>query len=431
MNTPCITVTDVAEKADLGSECVAVLSAPPAAFSGLDETARRKKVIAVVREAIQQGSAGKCPKSVGFARVSRVEQRTLAETARNRWNLAPSPIRTTADKETLTAADILDIRQGVTPGGCLDVFLLSAERAKGLGLEAELVHNAIKSREIDRWSVSWAGRVLLYPYCVVGRRAVPAFTLNAEEVEDAALRDTIRRLGISHALDFEKSLDSHEEEIVRRKGVNQATVERLLKHRVALGLVKYPATAAYLVRHYEQLEGRIYEKKRFAKMGKHWYEYHRPRDPRYMLSKTRIVSPTLVKDVRFSLDNRGHLSDHACLYLQPAAKTNVGYAALRGQLTKAIGKPASLQSVLKYCLAFLNSDEANERLRTRRPTPKGSYQVAEDYLREILIPMPEKRSANAILKLTSCLVVAKTQTEKDLLEKDLLEKKLGKYLTIP
>ena len=82
--------------------------------------------------------------------------------------------------------------------------------------------------------------------------------------------------------------------------------------------------------------------------------------------------------------------------------------------------------MLKYCLAFLNSDEANERLRTRRPTPKGSYQVAEDYLREILIPMPEKRSANAILKLTTRLVVAKTQTEKD-----SLEKKLGKYLTIP
>ena len=50
-----------------------------------------------------------------------------------------------------------------------------------------------------------------------------------------------------------------------------------------------------------------------------------------MLSKTRIVSPTLVKEVRFSLDNRGYLSDHACLYLQPAAKTNAGYAALRGQ----------------------------------------------------------------------------------------------------
>jgi len=293
-------------------------------------------------------------------------------------------------------------------------------------LEAELVHKAIKSREIDRWSVSWEGRVLLYPYSVAGRRAMPAFTLNIEEIEDAGLRDTVRRLGVAHALDFEKPLDAREEEIVRRKGVNQTTVEQLLKHRIALGLVKYPATAAYLVQHYEQLEGRVFEKERFTKMGKHWYEYHRPRDPKYVLSRARILSPTLVKEVRFSLDNRGYLSDHACLYLQPAAKTNAGYTALRSKLSRAIGKPASLQSVLKYCLAFLNGDDADERLRTRRPTPKGSYQVTEDYLREILIPMPEKHSASAILELTTRLVAAGTQVERE-----ALGKKLDKHRTNP
>ena len=219
-------------------------------------------------------------------------------------------------------------------------------------------------------------------------------------IEDAGLGEAIRRLGVLHALDFEKQFDAQEEEIVRRKGVNPATVGQLLKHRMALGLVDYPAAAAYLVHHYEQLEGRRLRRKRFTKAGKQWYEYHRPRDPRWMLSKTRILSPTLVKEVRFSLDSHGYLSDHACLYLQPAARTNPGYTALRGRLGKAIGKQASLQSVLKYCLAFLNSNEANERLRSRRPTPKGSYPVDEDYLREILIPMPEKRSAAAILELT-------------------------------
>ena len=64
--------------------------------------------------------------------------------------------------------------------------------------------------------------------------------------------------------------------------------------------------------------------------------------------------------------------------------------------------------MLKYCLAFLNGDDANERLWAgRRPTPKGFYPVTEDYLREILIPMPEKRSANAILELVTRLVAAK------------------------
>ena len=86
---------------------------------------------------------------------------------------------------------------------------------------------------------------------------------------------------------------------------------------------------------------------------------------------------------------------------------------LCGKLSKAIGEPASLQSVLKYCPAFLNSNDANERLQTRRPTPKGFYQVTEDYLREILIPMPERRSVIAILKLTTRLVAARTQTERE------------------
>jgi hypothetical protein len=268
--------------------------------------------------------------------------------------------------------------------------------------------------------------VLLYPYTVAGRRATPAFALNIEEIKDAGIADAVRRLGVAHALDFEKPLDAREGEIVRRKGVNQTTVEQLLKHRIALGLVKYPAAAAYLAQHYEQLEGRVFEKKRFANTGKHWYEYHRPRDPRYVLSKSHILSPTLVKKVRFSLDDHGYLSDHACLYLQPATKANAGYTALRGKLSKAIGKPASPQSVLKYCLAFLNSNDANERLRSRRPTPKGSYQVTEDYLREISIPMPDKRSATAVLKLITQLVAAKTEAEREGLEREL-----GKHTTNP
>ena len=61
----------------------------------------------------------------------------------------------------LTVDEVLDIRQGVTPGGCLDVFLMPQEMAGRLGLEPELVHSAVKSKEIDRWSVAWNGRELL------------------------------------------------------------------------------------------------------------------------------------------------------------------------------------------------------------------------------------------------------------------------------
>ena len=119
-------------------ECVTVLSAPPTDFAGLDEDHRRKQVVATVRQAIGRASASRRGASVGFARAFRVKLRRLAETAKDRWNLAPPRVAAPSGGETLTAADVLDIRQGVTPGGCLDVFLMSQERAKELGLEEEL-----------------------------------------------------------------------------------------------------------------------------------------------------------------------------------------------------------------------------------------------------------------------------------------------------
>ena len=144
-----------------------------------------------------------------------------------------------------------------------------------------------------------------------------------EEIEDAALKETIRRLGVLHALDFDKQLDAQEEEIVRRKGVNRTDGCPVAQapHRFGVGRVsrrrRVPRPALRAI-------GRDGSSRRNGsrKTGKHWYEYHRPRDPRWMLSKTRILSPTLVKEVRFSLDNHGYLSDHACLYLQPTVRTN-------------------------------------------------------------------------------------------------------------
>ena len=131
-----------------------------------------------------------------------------------------------------------------------------------------------------------------------------------------------------------------------------------------------------------------------------------------MLSRPRLVSATLVKETRFSLDTAGYLSDHACLYLQPTAKTAAGYQELRSKLSKAIGKEASLQSALEYCLAFLNSHDANHQLLTgRRPTPKGFYQVTEEYLREVAIPLPQAKTAGRILELVTKLTHSKTKSD--------------------
>jgi hypothetical protein len=374
-----------------------------------------------IKAAIEAVEAGRESATVGFAHAARVPLSRLRETANDRWDLTADVSRI-AGAGWLSAADVLEMRQGVTPGGVLELFLMTEERARELELEEELVHRAVKSKEVERWRLAWTGRAMFYPYHMRGGDSSPAFTIDLSEIEDEELARAVRRAGLADALDFDKLIDRREEEIARRKGVNQSTVGELLKHRVALGLVAYPKAAAYLVRHYERLEGRVFEKKRFTQMGKRWYEFHRPRDPKLMLAKTRIVSPTLMKHLRFSLDTSGYLSDHACLYLQPTKTTNRDYRRLHDQLAAAMGKRASLEDVLKYCLAFLNSDYAQHRFVTgRRPTPKGSYAMSEAVLREIPIAPPDARTAMKILDLVTQLTKATTETETKNLEKKLTQ----------
>jgi hypothetical protein len=184
---------------------------------------------------------------------------------------------------------------------------MSEKQATGLKLEPELVHRAVKTKETERWHVNWEGRVLLYPYTVQNGEAVPAFAIKHQLLKDS--------------LDFENALDDYERELRRGRALDNNTARDILEHRIALGLVKYPQAARYLVQSYTRLEGRVFEKRRFGQLGKRWYEYHRARDPKLLLGVNRIISPSLAKEVRFALDTEGFLADHACQYLLPTDKT--------------------------------------------------------------------------------------------------------------
>ena len=75
---------------------------------------------------------------------------------------------------------------------------------------------------------------------------------------------------------------------------------------------------------------------------------------------------------------------------------------------------------MKYCLAFLNSAYAQQRLVTgHRPTPKGFYAVTKQYLEEIPIPPPAKTKAKQIVDLVTKLTTAREQGLIDELEKGL------------
>ena len=392
MNSPCVT-TALNSKSQERDFCTCLISHSPQDFQGLDTEERRDKVVATIRKVLSQLESGKQWK-LGFASGTTVTQSRLRETANERWDLSGGPQKESFPKGWFAAAELLEMRQGVTPGGYLELFLLDQKKAVHLGLEDSLVHNAIKSKQLDRWRVEWKDRVLFYPYHARNGESEPAFTIPWDEIEDSSLKERLINLRVEDALDFNQQLDSWEIEIVKKSGINRESVPRMLKHRIALGLVKYPMSAAYLVSCYDKLEGRVFEKKKFTELGKRWYEYHRPRDVRLMLSKPRILSPTLLREVRFVLDEVGYLSDHACLILQPSSKTSRAWDEFVLEMKRVIGEAPSQKDLLGYCLAFMNSGYAQTRLVTgHRPTPKGSYAITEAFLKEIPIPKPTKKSS--------------------------------------
>src|SRR5208337_4092191 len=143
-----------------------------------------------------------------------------------------------------------------------------------------------------------------------------------------------------------------------------------------------------------RLFNRIFEKKRFTECGKRWYEYHRAREQKIVLAKERILCPRLIRSARFALDSKGYLSDDACLFLQPTSKTFDAWSIFSAQMKKCLGREVNRTELLTYCLCFLNSTVATKALTEgRQPTPKGSYQITEQSLREVPIAPPSGKKA--------------------------------------
>lgn len=404
MNTPCITVVN---NSPTGEDVIALLAAKPDNFKGLSIGQRRDLVAATVGRVLAQIDGGSSSASEGFASAARIPVAQLRETARDRWNLA-EPVQ--SQKRPLgwhTAASLLESSQGVTVGGekCMDIFIMSAEKASLIELESSLVHDMVKGLETIRWRTPRTSFVLLYPYSAEEGSFHRAFLQDATKEEDLQTRRLLQQVGLMDDLNFDKSLDKRETEIVRAQGINRLSAEALLRHRIALGLVKYPKTAAYLVQSYEQLEGRVMKKRNIRTFNREWYEYIWPRNPIIMMVSPKILSPRLTPRVRFSLDTEGLIPQDSCVCLTPTKKTKRNWQGLQQQLTKVLGRQATDIDGYCYCLAFLNSADAQYRMVTgRRPTPKGSYAITDKFLQEIPIPPPrDKAQVTQLLGLVAHL----------------------------
>ncbi|MDA2915548.1 N-6 DNA methylase [Nitrospinae bacterium AH_259_B05_G02_I21] len=412
MNIPCIVISENTPSDD--ANAIALLSSPPKDFRELSEQERKHLVVTTVRKALEHVERGDPLAEVGFARACNMSRASLRKTARERWNLSPPKEAIEVSSEMFNITDLLEPRQGVTPGVFLDIFLLTEADVLNLKLEEELIHKAIKTKEAARWSFEWKGRYLLYPYLFIGgeTKPKPAFSIK------------YRGMNID-ALNFYFSLDKREKQILRGASLDYKTVQALLNHRLGLGLVKYPNAANYLLRHYERLGERVFEQREIREHNKEWYEYWRPRDEALFLKSPRIVSPTLSKKVRFALDSEGYLSDHACYYLLPTKKTIGNRTQFLEALSKTLKRDTDVFDVLKYCLAFLNSPFAQYRFTTGyRPRPGEVYSVTKPFFREIPIPPPKnKKHVESILKRVNTILV-----ESDTKKLQAEEKKLFKLV---
>ena len=90
-----------------------------------------------------------------------VSLQELRNTAGDRWDLSGGAGKQEFPEGWFTVAELLEMRQGVTPGGCLDVFLLDKKKAEHRELEGDLVRKAVKSKQLSRWRVEWKDRELL------------------------------------------------------------------------------------------------------------------------------------------------------------------------------------------------------------------------------------------------------------------------------
>ncbi len=400
MNIPCIAVFEK-RPAYEGEEALVLLSSKKSWPKGKSAAERRTEAVSIVRHCLELvGKSGE-PLKQDFAAAFRFPLARLRDFGGARWLLAPKEFRILVRPDWPRAAQLLEPSQGVTVGGegCLSIFLMTEARAEELGLEKSLLYRIIKGHETVPWRPEWGGNVILYPYAKDKEgRWRPAFACKKPPVFDA--------------LDFEHYADKFEHDLIRTYRLNSITIKRLFEHRRdALEIVRYPKAAEYLMKFYEKLSGRTFEKKPIYHWNKEWYEFHRPRDAEIIFGQPKIISPRLTPRVRFALDQEGIGIQDSCISLAVSDSTRPAYEEFRVQLAKVLGREVKAVTVLRYLLAFMNSSYAQELLTTgRRPTPKGHYQIDELFLGELSIPLCRtKRELQGLLGVVEACMTARTE----------------------
>ena len=381
MNIPCIGVFEK-RPANEGEQAIVLLSSKKTWPRGMGVPERRREVVSQVQRCIEfVGNSGE-PLERDFVTAFQFPLSRLREFEGSRWLLAPKEFKIRTRPEWPRVAELLEPNQGVTVGGrgCQSIFLMTAAQSSELGLEKELLHPIIKGHKTTPWRPERGDNVILYPYARnEDGRWRPAFAC--------------QKLPVLDTLDFEHPADKFEQEWLRQYGINPITIKRLFEHRRdALELVRYPKAGEYLLRSYEQLSTRRFKKRNVRDFGRAWYEFIWPRDPEVIFGTPKIISPRLAPRVRFALDQDGIGVQDSCVCLAVSGNTRQAFDEFRGRLSNLLGREVRMPTVLRYLLAFLNSSYAQELLTTgHRPRPGDVFQVSDDLLEELSVPVCKTR----------------------------------------
>jgi hypothetical protein len=398
MNIPCIAVFEKRPAYDR-ENAVVVLSSKKSWPKALSKTDRRREVVSHVRRCLELVEKSGEPLKQDFVTAFPFPLSRLRDFGGSRWLLAPKEFKIHARPNWPRVAQLLEPSQGLTVGGegCLAIFLMPESQAKELGLEKALVHRIIKGRQTTAWRLEWEGDVILYPYHKDKEgQWRPAFKCRKPPLFDA--------------LDFEHPADKFEEDWLRKYGRNHITYKRLFEHRRdELEIIKYPKAGEYLVKHYDQLSGRAFKKKNIRDFDREWYEFIWHRDPEVILTQPKIISPRLTPKVRFALDQEGLAIQDSCICLSVSDNTREAFREFRKQLSDLSGREVKTVTILGYLLAFLNSSYAQELLTTgHRPRPGDVFQVSDQFLDELSIPLPRnKRQLQSLLDAVDACMLAR------------------------
>jgi hypothetical protein len=298
-----------------------------------------------------------------YATAYTLSQEVLKKNPNFPWNLSTprqDEIKSAiySDSGVRPLSKLCRIAQGVTPGGyCLDILLIDNNRSKNM--EKSCLQPAVEAEDVTGWVLGKPKKWFVFPYDNSG-----------------------------NVMDFgELRLDLNDE---------QATAE--INRLIVNGAIHYPRTAQYLASFFTKLAEREFEKKSLADFGKRWYEYHRPREPKMLLSVPKIVTRRMTKNVEFAADLLGYLPTDMVWAIVPQ---NDG-EFIEKLKSQGMESTQSRKCLLYFLLAILNSAIVKFLLKSTADFYGDDfYQVTKQFLRGIPIKIPHRNNVSAIRKIAS------------------------------